>query len=164
MAVTSAEMLKGMHNIVRAMGEKSINSDAYFDISGHPEIGMLIKQFPWPVLGTTGEIEIAGPGGSAMWQQQALKVNKQGQMTFSETVNGSVHRFLKKVNKSGGKFQATVYEGVSPVRFHRAFKLIDCFFQPDDTDRDWENRSQITTISGTLFFHFYGDEIPGNII
>lgn len=164
MSVTSAEIMKGMHNVIRAAGEKSINSDAYFEVVGFESIGMLTKQFPWPNLTTTGEIEIAGPGGSAMWEQQSLKVNKQGPVTFCETKNGAVHRFLKEVHKAGGKFPANVYEGVSPERFHRGLKMFECFLQLDDSDRDWENRSQITTISGTLFYHFYGDEIPGNII
>jgi hypothetical protein len=164
MAVTSAEMLKGMHNIVRAMGEKSINSDSYFEVAGYPEMGMLIKQFPWPTFSTAGEIEIASVAGTAMWQQQAPKINQQAPITFHETVNGSVQRFMKEVYKKGGYFEATVYEGVSPARFHRALKITKCFIQLDQVDRDWENRSQVTTFGGTLFYHFYGDEIPGNII
>jgi hypothetical protein len=164
MSVTSAEIMKGMHNVIRAAGEKSINSDAYFEPVGYQAMGMLAKQFPWPILSTTGEIEIAGPGGSAMWDMQSLKFNKQGPVTFMETRTGAVYKFLRDLHKSGGKFPANVYEGVSSVRFYRGLKLFDCFLQLDDTDRDWENRSQITTISGTLFYHFYGDEIPGNII
>jgi hypothetical protein len=40
---------------------------------------------------------------------------------------------------------------------------VDCFLQFDNPDRDWENRSAATTVSGTLFFHYFGDKIPGNI-
>jgi hypothetical protein len=32
----------------------------------------------------------------------------------------------------------------------------------DNPDRDWENRSQVTMVSGTLNFHYFGEKIPGN--
>ena len=145
------------------MGDKSVNSDAYFEIEGQDDLALLTKQFPFPTLGVTGEIEVASPMGAAMWQPQQLKVNQQGQISFYESVSGRVQKFLEDVVAKGGLFQATVYEG-TPDRFHRAYKLRDCFFQPDNPDRDWENRSQITMINGTLFFHFFGEKIPSNIV
>jgi hypothetical protein len=163
MAVSSAEVLKGYHNLARAVGDKSVNSDAFFVIQGYEQLGILIKQFPWPTLGVGGEIEIALPGGSKAFQSQQANPALQGQVTFTETSKGHVHKFLLDILKKGGKFNATVYEG-TPDRFHYAKKIVDCFFQPDQGDRDWENRSQITTVSGTLFFHYFGDDVPGNIL
>lgn len=163
MTVSSAEFLKGYYNATRALGDKSVNSDAYLEIDGNEALGLLTKQFPWPTLGVAGEIEVAMPMGAAMWQAQQLKINQQGQMTFSETVQGHVQKFLEGIVAKGAIFQATVYEG-TPDKFHRAYKLRDCFFQPDNPDRDWENRSQVTTIAGTLFFHFFSEKIPGNIV
>jgi hypothetical protein len=91
-------------------------------------------------------------------------VFQQGQMALSETVTGMVQKFLEDViAKKKGVFDVNVYEG-TPDRFYRGYKLRDCFFQVDNPDRDWENRSQITMINGTLFFHFFGEKIPGNII
>jgi hypothetical protein len=162
MSVSSAEYLKGFYNTARAMGDKSISSDAYFEIEGYEHLGLLAKQFPFPTLGPAGEIEIAMPMGAAMWQAQQIKVNQQGQLSFNETVKGHVTEFMEKIVASGGYFQATVYEG-TPDRFHRAYKLRDCFFQPDNPDRDVESRSQVTMISGTLFFHYFSEKIPGNI-
>lgn len=163
-ATTSVDFLKASYNAVRAMGAKAINCDSYLEIDGHETLGVLIKQFPWPVLGPGGEIESGGPGGLGMWNPQVLKVNKQGQMVIYETVSGSVQRFLNDVVRDGdGIFQAVVYEG-NPQKFHRAYKMVDCLFVPEDTERDVENRSQVTTISGMLFYHFFGEEIPGNIL
>lgn len=163
MAVSSAEYLKGFYNTARALGNKSVSSDAYFEIEGHEHLGLLTKQFPFPTLGSAGEIEIASPMGAGMWQPQQLKVNQQGQLGFTETVIGHIAKFMEDVVANGGLFQATVYEG-TPDKFHRAYKLRDCFFQPDNPDRDWENRSQVTLINGTLFFHFFGERIPGNVV
>lgn len=163
MTVSSADYLKGLYNTARAMGDKSISSDAYFEIEGFEHLGIVTKQFPFPTLSTAGEIEVPMPMGAAMWQPQQLKINQQGQMSFSETVKGSVAEFLERIVDAGGIFQATVYEGV-PSKFHRAYKIVDCFFQADNPDRDHESRSQVTAISGTLFFHFFGQKIPSNIV
>lgn len=164
MTVSNADYLKGQYNAVRLLGNKSVNSDAFFEIDGYPQIGFLIKQFPWPTLGPGGEIEVAGPAGMGMWQPQQLKIHQEGQITLMETITGSVQAFLEDViTRSGAIFQGTVYEG-TPDRFYRAHPMRDCFFQPENPDRDWENRAQITTISGSLKFHFFGEKIPGNIL
>jgi hypothetical protein len=163
MSVTSADYLKGKYNAVRAIGSKAINSDSYMEIEGHEAIGVLIKQFPWPVFGAGGAFESATPGGGAMWHAEVAKANKQGQVVIDETVGGMVQRFVNDVMKAGGFFNAVVYEG-SPEKFYRAYKLKDCLFVPDDTERGWENRTQILSISGNLYYHFFGEEIPGNTL
>ena len=160
MTVSSQDVLKSFHNASRALGTKSINSDAYFEIEGHENLSLLIKQFPWPTIGPSGEIEIAGPLGSLGYRPAQLKTGQQGPVTFTETVSGHVMGFMESVIASGAEFNATVYEG-TPGNFARAYKLVDCFFVPDQPDRDWENRTQLTLINGTLFFHFFGDKEPG---
>lgn len=163
MSLSTPEVLKGFYNLAKAVGDKAINSDAFFEPEGFPQLGILIKQFPWPVLSSAGEIEIPGPMGSASWQPQQLKVNLQGQIAITETVNGDAQNFLNTLNYKGARFNGTAYEG-SPDRFHRAVKIRDAFIVLDSPDRDWENRSQVLTFNGTLFYHFYGEVIPGNIL
>ncbi len=163
MSVSAPEVLRGYYNAIKALGDKSVNSDAYFEIEGYESLSLLIKQFPWPIMGPAGEIELPTPMGGKMWQPQQLNNALQGQISFTETRSGMVQRFLSDVvAKSGGIFQAKVYEG-TPDRFTRAVRLRDCFFQPDSTDRDWENRSQVTLINGTLFFHYFGETLPGAV-
>lgn len=162
MTVSSAKYLKGFYSAAKALGAKSINSDAWMDIEGHSEMGLLTKQFPWPTLGSQGEIEVPGPLGTKSWQPQQIQLAQQGAIAFSETDIGHVMNFMTNVTLSGtGQFNATVYEG-TPDKFKRAYKLVDCLFVPDAADRDWENRAQVTIINGTLFFHFFGEAIPGN--
>jgi len=98
-----------------------------------------------------------------MWQPQQLKTHQQAQMTFEETVTGMVQRFLLRKTGAGVYFDATIYEG-TPQSHYRSMKIRNCFFQADLPDRDWENRSAITLISGTLFFHFFGETRPGTLI
>jgi hypothetical protein len=64
--------------------------------------------------------------------------------------------------KNTVKFNAKVYEG-TPSQFSVAKPIYDCFIQLENPDRDWESRSQVLNISGTLFVHYFNEEIPGNI-
>lgn len=162
MTVSAAEVLKGFFNTQQALGTKSVSSDAYLEIEGHEDMGFLTKQFPWPTLGVTDVIEVPGPQGSNSAMPQQVKTYQQGPVTFSETVAGRVMRFMEEVVARGGKFHATVYEGV-PDAFYRAYRIRNCIFVPDTPDRDWENRSQLMLFSGTLHFHYFGDKLPGNI-
>lgn len=162
MTVSAAEFLKGSYNAQRLLGDKAIASDAIMVIDGFEQLQLLTKQFPWPELSTFGEIEVPGPLGSASWQPAQLKIAQQGAISFMETVGGQVHDFCEKVAARGGRFQATVYEG-TPERFHRGCKLVDAFVQLDNPDRDMESRQQVLLVTGTIFFHYFGDKIPGNI-
>lgn len=155
--VSAGSYLKTLFNSTRALGDKSVSSDAMFEIKGYEGISLLIKQFPWPTLSPAGEIEVPMPLGSAKWQAQQLKVNQQGQVTFMETKDGAISDFLDALMAQGGTFDATVYEG-TPDAHSRKCDIFECFLQLDNPDRDFENRAQITLVSGTLFFHYFGNQ------
>lgn len=155
MTVSSGAYLKTLFQNTAALGDKAISSDATFEIEGFEQISMLVKQFPWPELSPAGEIEVPMAMGASRWQPQQVKTNQQGQITLMETVKGHVAKFLEEVQAKGGRFNATVYEG-TPDKYTQKARLIDCFIQLDNPDRDWENRSQILLVSGTLFFHYFG--------
>lgn len=155
MSVSSGGYLKGLFNATAALGDKAVSSDAMFEIVGFENLSLLIKQFPWPELSPAGEIEVPMPLGSARWQPQQLKINQQGGITLMETVNGDIQAFLEQIVDKGCRFDAKVYEG-SAANPLRVCKISDCFLQLDNPDRDWENRSQILLVSGTLFFHYFG--------
>jgi hypothetical protein len=133
-------------------------------MDGFEKMGLLTKQFPWPIMGVMGEVEIAGPAGMPMYEPQQSKTAFQGSITFEETVTGMVHEFTRDVIVTNGGIipAATIYEG-TPDRFYRAIRIRDAFFLFDNVDRDWENRSQVTLVNGTIFFHYFGEVVPGNI-
>lgn len=164
MTVNATEYLKTQYLTTRAMGDKAVASDATFVIAGQEPLHLLTKQFPYPEITVGGEIEVPTPMGAASWQPQQLKVHQQGQLAFMETVSGHIAKFMEQVVQGPGfgRFDAIVYEG-TPDRFSRGYKLRDCFWVADNPDRDWENRSQILMITGTLFFHFFGEKIAGNV-
>ena len=161
MTVSNASYLKGFYDQTKVLGEKVISSDFALEIEGFESTWLLCKQAPWPTLSSAGEIEISTPLGATMWQAQQIKVAQQGQVSFEETTAGSIDAMLLGILTNGGTFNATVYEG-TPDKYLKAKKLVDCFLILDNPDRDWENRSQVLIFSGTLFFHYFGEDIAGN--
>lgn len=168
MTVSNAAYLKGFYDTTRALGAKVISSDFTFEIEGFEGNYLLCKQAPWPELSPAGEIEVPTPLGTTMWQPQQLKVAQQGQISMFETIAGSIDQMLVNLITRGGTyasggatFNAKIYEG-TPTKFLRAKRIVDAFIQMDVPDRDWENRSQPLTFSGTLFYHYFGEIIAGN--
>lgn len=160
MTVSNPGYMKGIFNGAVALGDKAISSDATFVIEGHESLSLLIKQFPWPELTPAGEIEVPLPMGGAMWQPQQLKFNQQGSVTLMETRKGHIRKLMEDLIRQGAKFNAKVYEG-TPDNYTRMERIVQCFLQLDNPDRDWENRAQILLVSGTLFFHYFGDGEDG---
>ncbi|MEY2875798.1 MAG: hypothetical protein RLZZ373_3169 [Pseudomonadota bacterium] len=166
MTVSDNTYLEAQYLLERAMGDRDVNSDVTMVPDGHEHMHLLIKQLPMPDLAPAGEIEYPTPMGAAGWQPQQLKVNFQGQVTLHETVRGHVRTFLEQIIKSPnrGRFNATIYRG-TPDRHRGGFRIVDCFLTVEPTDRDWENRSQVTSISATMFGHYFAtDKIPSNYV
>ena len=161
MTVSNTAYLHGFYNVSKALGAKVINSDFTMEIEGFEQNYLLIKQAPHPQVSVGGEIEIPGPLGSIMWQPQQVRTAQQGQVSLEETVAGSIDNMLVSLISRGGTFNAKIYEG-TPLKFLRAKRVEGCFLVIDNPDRDWENRSQPLVFTGTMFFHFFGEVIPGN--
>ncbi len=161
MTVSTSALLKGHYDATRAQGLKAISSDFSLEIEGFETSWLKCKQFPWPQTSSAGEIEVPMPLGAMMYQPQQLKIAHQGQITLLEDVAGSVDQMLVNLITKGGTFNAKVYEG-TPQKYLRVKRVVDCFFQVDDPDRDWENRAQVLSIAGTVFFHYFGETGAGN--
>jgi len=161
MATNNGSYLKGFYDKITDMGRKAISSDYTIEIEGFESMHLLTKQCPWPVLSAQGEIEIPMPLGSGQWEQQQVKVNQQSPISFYETMAGSADKLLVDLIAKGGFFNAKIYHGV-PSKFIQGKRIKDCFVQIDTPDTDWENRSQVLTFSGTMFYHYFGETIPGN--
>lgn len=156
MAINTGSYLKGFYDKTTSLGQKAINSDFTFEIEGFEGTYLLAKQCPWPDLTPQGEIEIATPLGATAWQPQQNKVAQQGSITLYETVAGDIEQLLVNLIKEGATFNAKIYEG-TPQHYVRVKTIRDCFMQLDPVDRDWENRSQVLTFTGTLFYHYFGE-------
>ncbi|MDD5272656.1 MAG: hypothetical protein PHU14_08060 [Methylovulum sp.] len=161
MTVSNAQFLKQNHDVIRAQGDKVISSDGSLEIVGFEGLWTLTKQFPWPLVTVGGNIEVPTPLGAMMYQPQQAKVAHQGAISFQEVVAGSIDNMLVDLIRSGGRFNAKVYEGTPGVNL-RYKPIYDCFMVIDNPERDFENRSQVLVMSGNIFFHYYGEVVAGN--
>jgi hypothetical protein len=161
MAVSNAGLLKDIHSKTGALAPKAIASDFMAVIKGFENHKFLIRQIPWPVLATGEAMEVPGPLGLVEWQPTQAKTHQQGALVLMETVDGMVDNMLIALLLQGGTFEMTAYEGTDEV-FTRAKRYHKCSLSAEPVDRDWESRQQPMQINGTLFYHYYGDDIDGN--
>jgi hypothetical protein len=162
MTVSNGQYLKTLYDTTKALGEKAISSDAMIEFEGYESMAFAVKGFPWPVLTSGGEIEVPMPLGMAQQIPQQAKINQQGQVQMQETTAGSVSNMLLSMVAAGAKFNGKVYEGTTTL-YRRYHVIKDCFLQCEPGERDWENRGSIVVLSGTLFYHYFGEIVPGNI-
>jgi hypothetical protein len=163
MTVSTSAYLKGFYDKTRALNDKVVNSDFTFQIEGYEGAYLLAKQCPWPKVTPQGEIEVPTPLGSRYYMAQQQDYAHQGQVSFMEVRPGDIDRMLidMVLRDSQARFNARIYEG-TPLQYLRYKRIVDCFLVLDDPDRDWENRSQILTFSGTMFYHYFGEIVNGN--
>ncbi|WP_186083668.1 hypothetical protein [Burkholderia gladioli] len=161
MTVNTGALLLAQHSLIRALGDKAIASDAMLVIDGYENIRLLCKQFPWPILTTGGEIEIPAPLGTVMYQPQQIKIAQQGAIEFEETRNGAIQSLFESLIATGGRFDAIVYEGTLEVH-KRALPIYSAFVEMEVGTRDWENKSTPLNLGGTLFYHYYGENLGSN--
>jgi len=162
MAVSNLNALKSAHAAVGGMSKKAVTSDFSFVIKGFEQFRFLVKQVPWAVLSHGEPMEIPCELGLVEWQPTQAKTHLQGAITMMETEDGMVDNMLISMLMQGGEFDAIVYEGTRD-KFTRAKRYTKCHTVMEPADRDWESRQQPLLLSGTLYFHYIGDDIPGNV-
>jgi hypothetical protein len=157
MAMQGADYHRAIFNATKALGAKLNAAEATIQFVGFEQVALLCKQFPHPILQGGTEIEVAMPVGMH-WEQSGQRTHQQGPIAFYETEGGTVRAFLAQLFTQGGKADAIVYEG-TPERFTRRYRITDCQLSIDVPDRDWENKQQVLLVSGSMFFHYFGEEV-----
>ncbi|MDG9809411.1 MULTISPECIES: hypothetical protein [Pseudomonas] len=157
MTVSKLAVLSRTFQNTNDMGAKAVQSDATVVIEGYEDMVLLFKQFPWPVATATDVIEYFGPVGQKMVQPQQSKTKQEGPFTIYETVNNHADLFLKNLIEQGGEFNATVYAG-RPDDFKMKHEIKKAILVCDTPDRDWENDTSPLMISGTLHYHWFGNQ------
>ncbi|HNC04345.1 MAG TPA: hypothetical protein PLY05_13460 [Agitococcus sp.] len=157
MSVSPADLLAKNYKAAQALGQKEAQCDAYFEIEGFENLKFLAKTFPRPILASAGVIESYTPNGVKVQQPQQLQVAQSHEVSFYATKGGAVEKALMQLNNNGGTFQATVHLGQvdSP---YASYQLTDCFLaEISPLDQDVEGVGQHVMISGTLYYHYFGE-------
>lgn len=160
--ITAPDQLKSYYKQSQAIGAPAINANFAIQIVGFEDAWLSAKQAPWVTITPRGEIEVPGPAGLNTYIPQSLKTEFTGPITLIETESGYIDSVITRINAIGSQFDAIVYEG-TPDRFTLAKEYRNCFLQIEPVDRDHENRAQVLTWSGSLFFHYFGEILPGNL-
>lgn len=157
MSVSPADLLAKNYKTAQALGQKEAQCDAYFEIEGYENLKFLAKTFPRPVLASAGTLESYLPNGVKVQQPQQLQVAQTHEVSFYVTKGGQVEKALNALNNSGGIFQATVHLG-QVDKPYASYPLTDCFIaEISPLDQDIEGVGQHVMMSGTLYYHFFGE-------
>ncbi len=157
MAVSSADLLAKNYKTAQALGMKEVQCDAYFEIEGYEHLKFLAKTFPRPVLASAGTVESYLPNGIKVQQPQQLQVAQSHETSFYVTKGGDVEKALNALNNSGGIFQAMVHLG-EVGNPYASYPLTNCFLaEVAPLDQDTEGVGQHVMLSGTLYYHYFGE-------
>ncbi len=157
MSVSPADLLAKNYKTAQALGKKEAQCDAYFEIEGFENLKFLAKTFPRPILASTGVIESYLPGGLKMGQPQQLQTLQSHEVSFYCTADGAVEKALMQLNNNGGVFQAVVHLGQIDKPY-ASYPLQNCFLaEISPLDQDIEGVGQHVMMSGTLYYHYFGE-------
>lgn len=160
--INTATFHQNNFRLTQALGAKLNAGDATFQPIGFDGLYLLIKQFPHPTVAGGDSIEVPMAGGGVYLEQAPLRTAFEGPVSIHETEAGTAKQFFRDVLATGGYFNGRIFEG-TPARFVRSYLVERCWIQIDTSDRDWENRGTLLTLTGTLRGNYFGDERPGNI-
>lgn len=151
----SPETLRSNFLAAQALGDKLFSSDAILVPENRPDMFLLFKEFPMPVLSTGEAAEAPLPHGAVTYEVTQLKVNHQGQVSIADTTQKEVEKFIAEVINNKGKFNAYLYEGTQE-KYAKAYYLENCSLALEPVGRDTEARQQLLYITGTIFFNYFG--------
>jgi hypothetical protein len=158
---SSLAYLQSQFAVSKALGDRSLQSDALMVIDGFEFLTMLLKDFVWPVVSTAGEVEIWLPNGQRALQQQQIETAFTGNVVIMETSSGIAEEALAQL--AGQNFDATVYEG-NALSYTRGAFIRQCFFKVEPAERSFEGRSQVTQYNCEMSYHYFGERLPGNLV
>lgn len=120
-----------------------------------PNIALLLKTYPRPIVTNNEAAEVAYAGGLAAHVPGVPKTAFQGAITMIETETGQIADFAELLISNGGTTDCILYDG-RMNRWTKAHELIDCAFTFEPGDIDSESRNTILTISSSINYMYFG--------
>jgi len=156
MTISKIALSKRTFSKVQAMGDDIIASDAELVIAGMEDYSLLFKSFPHPIISGGDGIERPLPLGLTKWNKSQVEIHQQGAINMFENTLGHASEAMQKLISNGGSFNARVYEGVKESHL-RSYQIRDAFIKLEPAERDWESKTQTLLITGTIFYHYFGE-------
>jgi hypothetical protein len=120
-----------------------------------PNIALLLKTYPRPIVTNNDSAEVSYAGGLAAHVPGVPKTSFQGAITMMETETGQISDFAELLISNGGTTNCILYDG-RMNRWTKAHELMDCAFTFEPGDLDSEGRSSIVTVSGNINYMYFG--------
>lgn len=162
MAVTIGSYMNLFHRSQQARGTELKPSDFTLVIDGYEHMVQMIKAFPFPMLTTGDPVEVPTVLGTKRVIPGQVNFYRQGSITFLENNLSDTVRLLEDIICKGGHFDAWIYNGTPEHHVWRR-RIRSCVLTVDSPDLDMENSTALLNLSGTLHYHYYGEEEAGNV-
>lgn len=156
MALSIGTYMEKIHDTIVANGDPAMSSDGKLVIDGYENFSSKLKAFPWPTISPGEAVEVPTELGGAYWVNSQSKFNQQGSITLQETVVGGMQKDMLKLISEGGYFNGWVYEG-NQEHWYSRLRIKRATINLEPGERDWENRTQILTLTGQISYMFFGE-------
>lgn len=146
---------RGDYETVKQLGAAMLACNAMLVPEAAPNIALLFKTYPRPIVTNNEAAEVAYAGGLVGHVAGVPKTSYDGPVTMIETETGQVADFAELLIAQGGTTNCILYDGRID-RWTKAHELLDCAFTFEPGDLDSESRSTTLTISGNMKYMYFG--------
>lgn len=146
---------KSDYETAKALGTAMLVCNAMLVPEIAPNVALLLKTYPRPIVTNNEAAEVAYAGGLAAHVPGTPKTSFQGAVTMIETETGQIADLAELLINNGGTTNCILYDG-RMNRWTKAHELIDCAFTFEPGDIDSESRNTILTISASMNYMYFG--------
>ncbi len=143
------------YETAKQLGAAMLACNAMLVPEAAPNIALLFKTYPRPIVTNNESAEVAYAGGLMGHVPGVPKTSYEGAVTMIETETGQIVDFAELLLAQGGSTNCILYEGRID-RWTKAHELIDCAFTFEPGDLDSESRSTVLTVSGNMKYMYFG--------
>lgn len=143
------------YETAKQLGTAMLACNAMLVPEAAPNIAILFKTYPRPIVSNNESAEVSYAGGLMGHVAGVPKTSYEGAVTMIETETGQIADFAELLISQGGTTNCILYDG-RINRWTKAHELIDCAFTFEPGDLDSESRSTILTVSGNMKYMYFG--------
>lgn len=143
------------YETAKQLGAAMLACNAMLVPEAAPNIAILFKTYPRPIVTNNEAAEVSYAGGLVGHVAGVPKTSYEGAVTMIETETGQIADFAELLIAQGGTTNCILYDG-RVDRWTKAHELLDCAFTFEPGDLDSESRSTALTISGNMKYMYFG--------
>lgn len=153
--IQTMQEYKNDYETAKQLGAAMLACNAMLVPEIAPNIALLFKTYPRPIVTNNEGADVAYAGGLQGHVAGVPKTSYEGAVTMMETETGQIADFAELLLSRGGTTSCILYDG-RINRWTKAHELIDCSFTFEPGDLDSESRSSVLTISGNMKYMYFG--------